>query len=49
MKIDDPLSYMDRYTMPTFVINAGGDEFFLPDNQYASVYMSMLYPFICLL
>jgi PhoPQ-activated pathogenicity-related protein len=28
----DPFSYKDRLTMPKLVCNAGGDEFFLPDD-----------------
>ena len=30
--IVDPLTYVDRYTMPKFVITATGDEFFPPDS-----------------
>lgn len=29
MNVVDPYMYLDRYTFPKFVINAGGDEFFL--------------------
>lgn len=32
MKIEEPFSYLDRLNMPKFVINAGSDEFFLPDS-----------------
>ncbi len=28
----DPYSYLDRYTMPKFLINSAGDQFFLPDS-----------------
>jgi len=31
--IVDPISYLDRYTMPKFIINSSGDEFFLPDSS----------------
>lgn len=33
LKIEDPYSYLRRYTMPKFVVNASGDEFFLPDSS----------------
>ena len=33
MKIEDPYSYRDRYTMPKFLINSAGDQFFLPDSS----------------
>jgi len=33
MEIIDPIVYKDRLTMPKMVINAGGDEFFLPDDH----------------
>jgi PhoPQ-activated pathogenicity-related protein len=33
MKIVEPYSYRDRLTMPKFMINAAGDEFFLPDSS----------------
>lgn len=32
MKIVEPYSYRERLTMPKFIINAAGDEFFLPDS-----------------
>lgn len=31
--IEDPYSYRDRLTMPKFLINAAGDQFFLPDSS----------------
>ena len=33
MDIVDPYSYFDRLTMPKFVINSTGDQFFLPDSS----------------
>ena len=33
MKIEDPYSYRARYTVPKFIINAGGDQYFLPDSS----------------
>lgn len=33
MEIVEPYSYRDRYTMPKFIINAAGDQFFLPDSS----------------
>lgn len=33
MKMVEPYSYRDRYTMPKFIINASGDQFFLPDSS----------------
>jgi PhoPQ-activated pathogenicity-related protein len=33
MKIVEPYSYRDRLTMPKFLINAAGDQFFLPDSS----------------
>lgn len=33
LRIVDPYSYRRRLTMPKFIVNAGGDEFFLPDNS----------------
>ena len=32
MKIEEPYEYRDRLTMPKFVINSAGDQFFLPDS-----------------
>merc|ERR1712130_971248 len=34
VNIVDPIAYADRYTMPKLVCNAGGDEFFLPDDTH---------------
>jgi PhoPQ-activated pathogenicity-related protein len=31
--IEDPFSYRDRFTMPKFVVNAAGDQFFCPDSS----------------
>jgi PhoPQ-activated pathogenicity-related protein len=33
LKIVEPYSYLDDLTMPKFLINATGDEFFLPDSS----------------
>jgi PhoPQ-activated pathogenicity-related protein len=33
MKIEEPYEYRDRMTMPKFLINATGDQFFLPDSS----------------
>ncbi len=33
LKLEDPYSYIDRLTMPKYIINASGDEFFLPDGS----------------
>jgi PhoPQ-activated pathogenicity-related protein len=32
MKISEPYEYRQRFTMPKFIINATGDEFFVPDS-----------------
>jgi PhoPQ-activated pathogenicity-related protein len=32
MQIEEPYSYRERFTMPKFLINASGDQFFLPDS-----------------
>ncbi|HOQ31740.1 MAG TPA: PhoPQ-activated protein PqaA family protein, partial [Candidatus Hydrogenedens sp.] len=32
-QIVDPYSYLSNYTMPKYIINACGDEFFLPDSS----------------
>jgi PhoPQ-activated pathogenicity-related protein len=33
MTIEEPYEYRDRLTMPKFIINATGDQFFLPDSS----------------
>jgi PhoPQ-activated pathogenicity-related protein len=33
MKIEEPYQYRQRLTMPKFIINASGDQFFLPDSS----------------
>ena len=33
LKIEDPYEYRQRFTMPKFIINAAGDQFFLPDSS----------------
>jgi PhoPQ-activated pathogenicity-related protein len=33
LDIEDPYSYLDRLTMPKFIVNATGDEFFCPDSS----------------
>ena len=33
MRIEDPFNYRSRLTMPKFIINAGGDQFFVPDSS----------------
>jgi PhoPQ-activated pathogenicity-related protein len=33
MDIEDPFSYRDRLTMPKFMVNSAGDQFFLPDSS----------------
>ncbi len=40
MKIEEPYEYRHRYTMPKFIMNACGDQFFLPDS--AQFYFSDL-------
>jgi PhoPQ-activated pathogenicity-related protein len=32
-EIEDPYSYRDRLTMPKYIVNAAGDQFFLPDSS----------------
>ena len=32
LELVDPYSYLDRLTMPKFIVNAASDEFFLPDS-----------------
>jgi len=33
MAIEDPYSYRARYTMPKYIVNSAGDQFFLPDGS----------------
>jgi PhoPQ-activated pathogenicity-related protein len=33
MKIEEPYEYRERLTLPKFIVNAAGDEFFLPDSS----------------
>lgn len=33
LAIEDPFAYRDRLTMPKYIVNATGDEFFLPDSS----------------
>jgi PhoPQ-activated pathogenicity-related protein len=33
MEIEEPYEYRDRLTMPKFIINSSGDQFFLPDSS----------------
>ena len=33
MKIEEPYEYRHRLTMPKFIVNAAGDQFFLPDSS----------------
>jgi PhoPQ-activated pathogenicity-related protein len=33
LKLVDPYSYRHRLTMPKYIVNAAGDEFFLPDSS----------------
>jgi PhoPQ-activated pathogenicity-related protein len=33
LDIEDPYSYRDRLTMPKFIVNAAGDQFFCPDSS----------------
>lgn len=33
MKIEEPFNYRDRLTMPKYIVNASGDQFFLPDSS----------------
>lgn len=41
-KIVDPINYIDSLTMPKFILNSTGDQFFLPDS--AKFYYNMLKP-----
>jgi PhoPQ-activated pathogenicity-related protein len=33
MRLEEPFSYRDRYTMPKLIINSAGDQYFLPDSS----------------
>ena len=33
LEIEDPYSYRARFTMPKFIVNAAGDQYFLPDSS----------------
>jgi PhoPQ-activated pathogenicity-related protein len=33
MDIEDPYSHRERFTMPKLIVNAAGDQFFLPDSS----------------
>jgi PhoPQ-activated pathogenicity-related protein len=33
MRIEEPYEYRDRLTMPKFIVNASGDQFFVPDSS----------------
>jgi len=33
MRIEEPYEYRDRLTLPKFIMNASGDQFFLPDSS----------------
>lgn len=33
MKIEEPYEYRDRLTMPKYIVNSAGDQFFLPDSS----------------
>jgi PhoPQ-activated pathogenicity-related protein len=33
LAIEDPYMYRDRYTMPKLIVNATGDQFFVPDDS----------------
>jgi PhoPQ-activated pathogenicity-related protein len=33
LRLEDPYSYRDRYTMPKYLINSAGDQYFLPDSS----------------
>ncbi|MDZ4859890.1 MAG: PhoPQ-activated pathogenicity-related family protein [Candidatus Hydrogenedentes bacterium] len=33
LRIEEPFSYRDRYTMPKYIVNACGDQFFIPDSS----------------
>jgi PhoPQ-activated pathogenicity-related protein len=33
LRLEDPYSYRERYTMPKLLINSAGDQYFLPDSS----------------
>jgi PhoPQ-activated pathogenicity-related protein len=33
LKLEDPYSYLDRLTMPKFIVNSTGDQYFPPDSS----------------
>jgi len=33
LRIEEPYQYRQRFTMPKFIVNAAGDQFFLPDSS----------------
>ena len=33
MRLEEPFSYRDRFTMPKFAVNSAGDQYFLPDSS----------------
>ena len=33
MKIEEPYEYRERLTLPKYMLNASGDQFFLPDSS----------------
>jgi PhoPQ-activated pathogenicity-related protein len=33
MRLEEPFSYRDRFTMPKMVMNSAGDQYFLPDSS----------------
>ena len=33
MAIEDPYSYLDRLTMPKYIVNSAGDQYFVPDSS----------------
>ena len=43
LAIIDPYAYRQRYTMPKFVLNSAGDQFFLPDSSQF-YFADLLYP-----
>jgi PhoPQ-activated pathogenicity-related protein len=32
-RVEDPYSYLDRLTLPKYIVNGSGDQFFLPDSS----------------